>query len=55
MGSKTTYDLFIYNVQYVFHPMCYENYLCVVDKNTLVYPTGSDDSDTIIDTIVSEI
>lgn len=39
--------------QYVFHPMCYENYNCYIDKNTLVYPAGDDDSDTIISTIVS--
>lgn len=46
--------MFIDDDQYVFHPMCYENYLCLIDKNTLVYPIGDDESDRIIETMVAE-
>ena len=41
------------NKQYVVHPMCYETYGCIIDKNTLVYP-GLDDSDDFITTVISE-
>ncbi len=45
--------IFTDKTQYVLHPMCYEQYCCWVDDDTLVYPDGlEDEGDIVINTII---
>lgn len=55
ISATTIYHVFKSDTQYALHPMCYENYRCKVDEQTLVYPNGiADDGDVVISTIIAK-